>query len=494
MAIAMRHMIILLPGIMGSVLEQEGVGQVWGLSGQALWTYLRTLGGALQSLPIQQEDITRDKLDDGIRATQLIQDLHSIPFVMEHAGYSTILRRLPEHFDVTQGSPVGPADEPNFQPREDANFFPFPYDWRRDNRVAARRLKQFIDTQLPRWRAWSGADDAQVILIGHSLGGLIARHYVEVLEGWRNCLALFTIGSPHSGALGALAAVSQGVHKAFIDFSAVMRTFPSAYQILPTDKVVEVSDDAYTYVAVARAIPNLDRARATAARTDFLVATREAARVNQDVAGYEQRLIPWAGTRQATLQSAIFRNGQLQVLYDQPRGVDASLADGDGTVPRISAIPDELRRAARFAVERHGWLTNNDMTLQPLLDTIVEVAAAGTQGLRGATETERPTINLRLEPVYDAPDPVMMQVTLAQPSAPTLARSQPLRFSVKPVGAPGDGAQHTATFVPGQTGQVAFEKLPPGLYQLTVGPAEIGPALPAPVHGAFEVVAADAQP
>ncbi len=32
------------------------------------------------------------------------------------------------------------------------NFFTFPYDWRRDNRVAARRLKEQTNRWLREWR------------------------------------------------------------------------------------------------------------------------------------------------------------------------------------------------------------------------------------------------------------------------------------------------------------------------------------------------------
>src|SRR5688500_1841963 len=96
----MRHLVIVLPGIMGSALQKDGK-DVWALSGQAVWQYLRSLGGSLEELRIIDDDEKSPDLADGIVATRLIEDLHSIPFLVEHAGYSVIIRRIREYFDVT---------------------------------------------------------------------------------------------------------------------------------------------------------------------------------------------------------------------------------------------------------------------------------------------------------------------------------------------------------------------------------------------------------
>jgi pimeloyl-ACP methyl ester carboxylesterase len=477
MAIEMRHMIILVPGFMGSVLEKEGQGQIWGLSGQALWQFLRTLGASLQAMRIQQDDWQVDSLGDGIQGTQVIQDLHSVPFLVEHAGYAVITRRIQEYFDVTLGS--------RWAPRDEANFYTFPYDWRRDCRATARMLKRFVDTQLPRWRNWSGASDAQAILIGHSLGGLVSRHYLEAMEGWRSCRAVVTVGSPHRGAVGALEVLSNGFHKLFIDLSEVVRSFPAAYQILPTYPAVEV-EGQYVRVAETNAIPNIDQARAQAAREDFLDATRRAAIANRSVPGYQQRTIPWVGTRHDTLHSAAVRNGKLEVSYGPPAGLDPNLTDGDGTVARFSAIPSELeeQQVERFAVERHGWLTNNEMTLEPLLETLRQVAAPGAVDLHGAPEVVRPSINLRLEPLFLSGEPVTLQAKLEKAGE----QPQALTLRAEAVGQPGAGAAQTVEVSGAQARSVVFENLAPGLYQLTAGPQTPGPQAPMAVHGVFEVV------
>jgi pimeloyl-ACP methyl ester carboxylesterase len=480
----MPHLVILLPGIMGSVLQKDGK-DLWALSGQALWQHLRFLGSTIQQLQVADDDWTVDDRGDGVHAARLIEDLHSVPPLIEHAGYSVIRRGITEFFGLTEGSVDEPVDS--------ASFFTFPYDWRRDNRVAARKLQQFIQRQLPRWREYSGRKNAQVILVGHSMGGLVARYYLEVLGGWRDCRAVITVGSPHRGAIGALDSISNGFKKFSISFASLtglVRSFPSAYQLLPTYPAVCIDDD-YVRPADTDAIPNLDRALAKAGRQDFLEAIRLAAIENAKESDYAQRLIPWVGTRQDTFQSAVVSQGGLITSYDPPRGLDASLADGDGTVPRISAIPADLdgRRFERFSVERHGWLTNNKMTLQPLLETLLQVGSPGAPTFFGIDQPEAisPSISLRLDSLFLPEEPVALHLKLVQAGE----QPQPIDLGIRPVGHAGEGATRTVQVGGTEPALVELGELAPGLYELTAAPSATGASeaqtMP-PVHAAFEVI------
>ena len=80
-------------------------------------------------------------------------------------------------------------------------YIEFPYDWRRDNRVAARRLQRVVDEKLHAQRQRN--PDAKLILIGHSMGGLVARYFLECLDGWQDTRMLITFGTPHRGSLNA---------------------------------------------------------------------------------------------------------------------------------------------------------------------------------------------------------------------------------------------------------------------------------------------------
>lgn len=66
-------------------------------------------------------------------------------------------------------------------------FFPAPVE------VSARRLQLFVD----RLRARLGVE--RVDVVAHSLGGLIARYYIEKLGGAQTVGRLVTIATPHRG-------------------------------------------------------------------------------------------------------------------------------------------------------------------------------------------------------------------------------------------------------------------------------------------------------
>jgi hypothetical protein len=184
----MNDLLIILPGILGSVLRKDEK-DLWAPSISAVSRVLQreTLS---RELLLAEDDPDVDDLGDGVSATHLIPDVHLIPGLWKIDGYSTLWRMLLATFAVTPGQVAAPYNH--------ANIFAFPYDWRRDNRVAARQLLNFMQQQLPRWRLTSGVSDARVVLIGHSMGSLIARYCLEVLGGWAYCRALFTFGTPHT--------------------------------------------------------------------------------------------------------------------------------------------------------------------------------------------------------------------------------------------------------------------------------------------------------
>jgi triacylglycerol esterase/lipase EstA (alpha/beta hydrolase family) len=91
------------------------------------------------------------------------------------------------------------------------NLFPFPYDWRRDNRASARRLERFGWDWLKKWWDPSGNDKAKLIFVVHSMGGLVARYFLEVMGGWKDTRALISFGTPYRGALSTRSAISPTV-------------------------------------------------------------------------------------------------------------------------------------------------------------------------------------------------------------------------------------------------------------------------------------------
>jgi hypothetical protein len=66
-----------------------------------------------------------------------------------------------------------------------------------DVRSVAQRLSQLVE------RTCEETGYERVHVIGHSLGGLIARYYVQCLDGDARVHTLCTLGSPHGGTLAA---------------------------------------------------------------------------------------------------------------------------------------------------------------------------------------------------------------------------------------------------------------------------------------------------
>jgi pimeloyl-ACP methyl ester carboxylesterase len=336
--------VVLIPGILGSVLQRNGK-DVWAISGSGIGKALASGWESIQSLALKG-DSDADDLGDQVTAPRMIDDVHLIPWLWKIDGYTRIRRALTTSFqDIQPGK----------------NFFEFPYDWRRDNRVAARRLAKQCQKWLEDRRKTTGNDKAKLILICHSMGGLVARYFIEVLGGWRDTLALITFGTPYRGSLNALDFIANGMKKKFgpvpiIDLSNLLRSFTSVYQLLP---IYPCHDEGSGMVRVkdAKKIPNLNVARAESALA-FHDEIREAVSVNlRDEAYLQDRyhIHPIVGTRQPTLQSSRFI-GKLEMQYDY-RNSDM---DGDGTVPRVSATPIEIEKEKRetFIAEKHGSLQN----------------------------------------------------------------------------------------------------------------------------------------
>src|SRR5919106_4535250 len=251
---AMRDVIVLLPGITGSVLQKDGK-DVWAFSGGAIVRALLSLGGSIKDLALTDDPPDEDDLGDGVTADRVMPDIDLIPGFWKIDGYGKVATAIEEAFDVRRGE----------------NFFEFPYDWRRDNRAAARKLARESHDWLRAWRERSGNAGAKLILVGHSMGGLVSRHFLEVLDGWRNTRMLVTFGTPYRGSLNALAFIVHGMRKALgpitlIDLSKLLRSFTSVYQLLPIYPCFQAADGGeLVRVSEATGIPHLDVARAKAA-------------------------------------------------------------------------------------------------------------------------------------------------------------------------------------------------------------------------------------
>ena len=131
--------IIFLPGISGSVLRKDGK-TLWGTDLGGVWGMLTSGGDSIRSLALTHGDDPSADDIDGIEATALVPDLHLIPGLWKIDGYTKVSKHLVRELTLKPGE----------------NFFEFPYDWRRDNRVASRKLGRFARSKLAAWRESAG--------------------------------------------------------------------------------------------------------------------------------------------------------------------------------------------------------------------------------------------------------------------------------------------------------------------------------------------------
>ncbi len=349
-----RDVIILLPGIMGSVLERRGK-TVWDTSIASMAMSLIRRARDLVELTLTGDSPMLDALGDDVLATRTIPDVHLIPGLWKIDGYAKILDTLHKRLPLRVGE----------------NFFQFPYDWRRDNRCTARKLEQMAMRCLRAWRRSSGFHDAKLVLIGHSMGGLISRYFLEVLGGWQHTRTLITIGTPHRGSVASLSALANGFRFNLgplkIELSEFCRSCTSIYQLLPIWECYDPGDGVLRRVGEVTGIPNIDPARA-AESLAFHREIQSAVETNRrdpkwGEHGYQ--MLPVVGFGQKTEVSATLE-GDLVCAHNTIRG---KVIDGDGTVSRLSATPLELSREKRevFAATKHASLQNADAVLDHIV-------------------------------------------------------------------------------------------------------------------------------
>lgn len=340
-------LVVLVPGITGSTLTVNGK-PVWAPSALGIVSALISMGANLRSLTLQHDDLSRDTLDDGVEATGLVEDIHLIPGLWKIDGYSKAIERL--------------TSLPGIKRSE--NFHAFAYDWRRDNRVAAARLKTAANAWLEAWRRKTGNADAKIVILAHSMGGLVARYFIECLEGWRSTRSLVTFGTPYRGAPVALRVLTQGLNLgvSLSEVSQLVRSFTSVYQLLPTYSCIERGGQLRRVSEVSD-LPHVVAKKVHEARAfhDEMNAAVARNRQNDDFLKSGYVCLPVVGVLQETVQLASLAGGNLSFSFLDPR----QSLQGDGTVPRPSATPIELERlnAENFVNEVHGSLQNSDRVL-----------------------------------------------------------------------------------------------------------------------------------
>ncbi|MDX3663377.1 hypothetical protein PV646_39325 [Streptomyces sp. ID05-26A] len=415
--------LVVIPGLGGSVLSSPG-GPLWEPSRRLAGSLLKDRHDVLERLGGDPEKLDDPEHDDGVVATGLIRSPVAIPGLASTNQYRSLTAALTGSFELVRGDPL--VDGPP------ANYFEFAYDWRRDNRISAARLKELVDRELPKWRSVLPYGEPRTVLVCHSMGGLVAKYYLDVLGGWRHCRALVTFGTPFRGAPKALNVLANGFTACGAEIgavSALLRRFTSVHQLLPRYPMVRDEHGQVRRVhEFDTDLGELKISRAQAAYQDFHRALGTPER-------YRSRLRPLIGYGHRTAQSAVVRGGTV-LVGDQVVTDNASLRamnTGDGTVPEVSAMPVELTDSPWWW---HNGKHSSMHTKKDVLDNLVRTLTPFTDlgdlqnpgsADQGAPRPDRAALDVRLAEVHAQGDPVAVDCVLDDPAVtdpPSLTTSE----------------------------------------------------------------------
>lgn len=193
--------LVFIPGIMGSELRRQA-------DGKRVWP------------PSLIDIITKSANVDEL----LEPDLEVTQPISSVAGFYSVYRSLLRDLN-TCGYTVDGLER---------RLIAFAYDWRQSNELTAQLLSERLEQE---------SNLEEIVFLGHSMGGLIARFCLESgrfnEQPWFTKVSqLITLGTPHKGAPSALKQVSGlganlGLSAANVQKLASDSRYPSAYQLVP---------------------------------------------------------------------------------------------------------------------------------------------------------------------------------------------------------------------------------------------------------------------
>ncbi|MFD0579240.1 lipase/acyltransferase domain-containing protein [Dactylosporangium darangshiense] len=421
-----KNLVVVLPGIGGSVLADDRGEVVWDAGFGSIRSLLKSPGR------LSLEESPR------LHPVGLIGSRQLLPGWTVIHGYESLVKQL-------SGLPA-------------ANVMLFAYDFRLSVADSAAELDRQVRDRLLRLGA---GDERRVVVVAHSLGGLVAAYWLGALGGAALCRGVITLGTPFAGAPKALQIMANGVLGGRLtEPVAVLRAWPSLAELLP--RYPAVWDVAQQRGSYAHELP-LAAVRGPAAR---------AYAVHQEIdAGLRdaERLPPVDARRgwsHPTLRSARWDGTRLEVGREPPHwlgltGWDAEL--GDGTVPAFCAVPVEGGRQSPGAGrvrERHSPLGSARFVarLVEAYETYSSLDPIRDDGTAAAA------IGLDIDAEHPAGEPIAVRAGVLGADGPPAAVGVVVREpgGIRPV--------QQVRLEPAADGVFAgrIRGLPPGLYDIQV--------------------------
>ncbi|MBV9312166.1 MAG: hypothetical protein JO100_00210 [Pseudonocardia sp.] len=353
---SLRHLIVIVPGIVGSVLTAPDGFSEWDLR-----------AGDLVRAVLDPENLA---IERELAPTRLVDDLTVLKPWLVVPGYGALTHHLRTQFgpelrvvDFRSDRAVPP----------DVDVLRVPYDFRRSIVEAADVLGRAVCAAV-------GDSGRKVIVVAHSMGGLVARYWIGPGGGWRHWRALITLGTPHRGAPRALDVLVNGAGLGRFripSVTRVLRGWPSVYELLP--QYPAVLPETGGPIEIDALPPELLRTFGSpSAGVEFLKRAGEAAQVHRDIAaawanipsGKAPTVLPYFGRGHRTLNRAVIQSGRLRIDKEDPSWRPNAGWRGDGTVPALCAIPGELRtrpELAQAVPDKHGPMGTTEVVIERLV-------------------------------------------------------------------------------------------------------------------------------
>jgi hypothetical protein len=435
----LQHLVVLIPGIGGSVLGRAGD------DGQIAGTQYAVTSAGLAATLLRPGRLDLDRYPDLV-PVDLVDDFTALSPLVSLAGYERFGRTLHRTF----GQVVTDVYRPPRPLRDDVDVVRFPYDFRKPMAEAAQRLDDAISEALSRRQI--AEDQRPVIIIAHSLGGLVARYWLGVLDGWKRCHALMCMGTPHRGAPKALDWLINGAGTARVRdqrFTEVIRKWPSVYELLPQYEAVwdptagggggapfEFTELPWPLLAGRPDLADYSQRFCAMAAAGRLVHEQISTAWAAIDPGQMPRVTAFMGRGHDTPNLAVLDSGRLRVMKEDPPWRGNVGWRGDGTVPMLGAIPREQsdrQHLWRVMSDRHGELGSIPEPVR-----LLGLYAGDRVPVRGGELPARPWLGLDIDEFV----PAGVEIAAAARLLPETATGSAAWITVTPMrGTPGEAYQ-----------------------------------------------------